>query len=49
MRYLFWFCAALIVVSVTMSTNLRRELRAERERAAELRTQITAAQQAELR
>jgi len=41
MRFLFWFCAALIVVSVTMSTNLWRELRSERELAAELSEQIS--------
>jgi hypothetical protein len=40
MRFLFWFCAALIVVLVTMSTNLWRELRVEREQARALSVQI---------
>jgi hypothetical protein len=43
MRFLFWLCAALIVVSGTMSANLWRELRAEREQVAALRMQISAA------
>jgi hypothetical protein len=41
MRFLFWFCAALIVISATMSANLWRELRAEREQAVDLRLQIS--------
>jgi hypothetical protein len=41
MRFLFWFCAALIVVSATMSMNLWRELRTEREQAIDLRMQIS--------
>jgi len=43
MRILFWFCAALLVVSATMSTHLWRGLRAEREQTASLQTQIDAA------
>ena len=43
MRFLFWVCVALIVVSATMSTNLWRELRAEHAQAASLRTQISEA------
>ena len=43
MRFRFWFCAALIVVSATMSANLWRELRAGREQAAELRMRISEA------
>jgi hypothetical protein len=43
MRILFWFCAALLVVSATMSTHLWRGLRAEREQTASLQMQIDAA------
>jgi hypothetical protein len=40
MRSVLWVCAALIVVAGVMSTNLWRELRAERELSASLRTQL---------
>lgn len=40
MRSLFWVCAVLVVVSCVTSTNLWRELRAERELSAALRTQL---------
>src|SRR5690606_28957453 len=43
MRFLFWFCAALMVVSLTVSTNLWRELRTERGQAAGLRAELTEA------
>jgi hypothetical protein len=43
MRYLFWLCAVLVVVTGAMSTNLWRALRAEREQTVALQTQIDAA------
>jgi hypothetical protein len=41
MRSVLWVCAALVVVVGVMSTNLWRELRAERELSASLRIQLT--------
>jgi hypothetical protein len=43
MRSLLWVCAALVVIEGIMSTNLWRELRAERELVDSLRIQVAEA------